>query len=390
MLRNSGKAVVRLLLVVCTISVVPSFADARSGISITAPKPGVTLYKWNTDRCEDEFIPDAPARAFRRADGQIELIATHRENWMLLGPDIAHMHPFCRSILRSSLSSDDPTGKLWIEATYTRDGQDVMALISRDLSSQTKAAGCKPQGGADSCWVNEIVAARSTDMGQSFSLLPEKDRVVASLGTEAGKATSSRYGVFTTSNIVKNGKYYFMIAYVQGQKHQSMGNCLFRSSDPSKQQSWLAWTGADFNGKLTSSNASSSTDFCTPISPQILLHEVRSLSYLTSSKSWVAVFTGRYKLQDDKEKVPGFYFSTSDDLINWGNPKRIVALPVLPRKDSKTYVVSYPSLLDPESSSRNFDTIDHSSALLFYTLYHLKNGGGSMNRDLAYVDVDIN
>ena len=76
-----------------------------------------TLYRWSTDRCEDEFIPDAPARAFRRADGRMALLATHRENWLLVGADFASLKPDCRSVMRSSAQGPDGAGDLWIEAT---------------------------------------------------------------------------------------------------------------------------------------------------------------------------------------------------------------------------------------------------------------------------------
>src|ERR1700761_6575472 len=58
-------------------------------IILTAGGPTRTLYNWAKDHCRPEYIPDSPTRAFRRADGQIELIATHRENWSMLGRTIS-------------------------------------------------------------------------------------------------------------------------------------------------------------------------------------------------------------------------------------------------------------------------------------------------------------
>src|SRR5262249_35968755 len=112
-------------------------------IEIRPAGAGYPIYRWNTDRCGGPFIPDAPARAFRRADGKISLIATHKENWALVGSDFSALKPVCRSILSSS-AMPKGGGELWIEATYTRDGQSISALVSEDLTRAMKAQGCDP------------------------------------------------------------------------------------------------------------------------------------------------------------------------------------------------------------------------------------------------------
>ena len=44
-----------------------------------------TVYSWRKDRCSDDFIPDAPARAFRKSDGNLIVIAAHYTNSILQG-----------------------------------------------------------------------------------------------------------------------------------------------------------------------------------------------------------------------------------------------------------------------------------------------------------------
>ncbi|TCZ56595.1 hypothetical protein [Roseicella aquatilis] len=345
-----------------------------------------TLYHWATDRCEDEFIPDAPARAFRRADGRMTLLATHRENWALVGQDFTSLKPSCRSVLRSSEHRREGAGRLWIEATWTHDGRHIAALVSQDLEEPTRREGCEKRGLPGRCWLNNILAARSADMGESFSLLAPSERMVATLGDRYPPGAQARFGAFTTSNIVRQGDAYFMIAYVQGEGVQQAGNCLFRTDDPFQPGRWRGWDGQGFAADLGVPGGRQS---CTPLPSRALPGEVRSLTYDTRHATWLAVFRARLALPGDAQPVPGFYVAQSPDLLHWQAPRRIVAAPTRARIDDPDIVANYPSLLDPGSKSRNFDTIDSGRPVLLYTVQHLQAGRGSMNRDLRYLPLRV-
>lgn len=361
-----------------------AFVGEGAAQSVTLSPAGAprTLYRWSTDRCEDEFIPDAPARAFRRADGRMVLLATHRENWALVGADFAALKPDCQSVLRSSQQG---AGELWIEATYTRDGREVVALVSQDLSKRVRAEGCE-RDSPGRCWLNNILAARSTDMGRSFALLPGPGRVVATLGDRYPAAARARHGAFTTTNIVQHAGSHYMMAYLQAEPTQPPGNCLFRTADPFVPGSWRGWDGQDFSLDFA---VQGNTRPCLPIAPQVLRTEVRSLSYLPGPGLWLAVFHGRLQLEGDAAPVPGFYYAQSRDLLDWQPPRRIWAAPTQARRDDATMVTNYPSLLDPESRSRNFDTLDSGRPMLLFTVQHLRQGQGSMNRDLQYLPLQV-
>jgi hypothetical protein len=356
-------------------------------LTITPVEERKVLYRWATDRCEDEFIPDSPARAFRRADGQMVLIAAHRENWSLVGSDFASLRPSCRSTLRSSEQRQTGTGNLWIQATYTLDGQRVAALVSEDFSLRTKQAGCDPQGRRGRCWLNNLIAATSTDGGASFSLAPPDTRVVASLADRYPDDAQARYGVFTSSNIVKRGDAYFTMAFVQGAGEQRTGNCLFRTDDPFSPDRWRAWDGTDFTVSLRPAAGSVP---CAPLSRSALPTEVRSLTFDTQRNVWIAVYLHRRQMRGDMEPVSGFYYSLSPDLLNWSRQKRIMASPMRPRVDSWSEMTGYPALLDPDSRSRNFDTLDSGSPVLLFMRANLSpRGTGSLNRDLMYVRLRV-
>ncbi len=355
--------------------------EAAAAVRLETVGDVATLYRWSTDRCEDEFIPDAPARAFRRDDGQVVLIATHRENWSLVGPSVEQARPQCAAMLRSSRSSLPTGGMLWIEATYTFDGRNVAALISQDLSRETRAAGCVPDGQPGQCWVNLIVGATSSDGGRSFSVTEP----VASLGLAYPSGTQGRFGAFTTSNIVRNDSAFFSMIFTQGTGVQPPGNCLFRTEDPRREGGWRAWDGTSFSIDMSHPGQGA----CQPVGRGSLLTEVRSLSYDSRRGIWIAVFLGRLRLQGDDAPVPGFYYSISSNLTDWQPARRLMAAPTRARVDDHNVTFSYPSLLDPNSASRNFDTVEHDEVIVLFTAHHLHNGNGTMNRDLQFVRVRV-
>lgn len=365
-------AVLGLLLLAAQAAMAQGVAVAPAG----EPRP---IYRWATDRCEDEFVPDSPARAFRRADGEMVLLATHRENWSLVGADFASLRPDCRTLLSSSVLAPSRLGELWIQATWTRDGRDIAALVSQDLSGLVRQAGCVRGDTPGRCWLNNILAARSTDMGRSFALNPPLRRVVATLGDHYPSDAQGRFGAFTTSNIVSQGGAYFVMLHLQGQRAQDAGNCLLRTADPFDPQSWRGWDGQDFTVDLAGAGP---RPRCLALPQASLPSEIRSLGWDSRRRVWIAAFAARLRLPGDAQPVPGFYQAQSPDLLRWGTPQRIAAMPTRARVDSWESFAIYPSIIDPDSRSRNFDTLDSGHALLLYTLHHLDRGQGTMNRDL--------
>ncbi|HWX46833.1 MAG TPA: hypothetical protein VNZ61_02100 [Roseomonas sp.] len=376
------------ILLAAALLLPPSLAAAQPGDELRISTDGEpqTLYRWATDRCEDEFIPDSPARAFRRADGKMALLAAHRENWLLVGDSFETLKPVCKSTLRSTEHRSEDLGRVWIQAVYTRDGRNVMALLSQDLKAVMQRQGCDPAGQRGRCWLNNIVAARSTDMGESFQILPPQERTIATLAQTYPPAAKDRYGAFTVSNIVEHQGAFYTMMWVQAAGPQKTGNCLFRAEDPFDPQSWRGWDGQAFTVNMHGADAGAA---CAPVGSRSFNAEVRSLTYSTRHKTWIAVLATTYKLREDQRPVRGFYYAQSDDLLNWTPLRRIMAAPLKPREEQMDYFLYYPSLLDPDSKSRNFDTIDGARPVLLFTRTNLRNGKGSMNRDLQYIHLKM-
>jgi len=67
--------------------------------ALTVTSSPRTLYSAVQSGCGPNLIPGSPARAFRRADGNIEPIAAHFEDWMMLGKNFSSLKVSCQSIL---------------------------------------------------------------------------------------------------------------------------------------------------------------------------------------------------------------------------------------------------------------------------------------------------
>ncbi|MEI2594612.1 hypothetical protein, partial [Pediococcus acidilactici] len=64
-----------------------SFDDSNHPNLTITPEVNETqvVFHWKNDRCSDDNIPDSPARAFRSADGTVNLYATHYINRSMSG-----------------------------------------------------------------------------------------------------------------------------------------------------------------------------------------------------------------------------------------------------------------------------------------------------------------
>jgi hypothetical protein len=113
------------------------------------------------------------------------------------------------------------------------------------------------------------------------------------------------------------------------------------------------------------------------------------VQYIPKSHEYIATVSGRIKLDKEAVPTPGFYTLTSPDMIHWGPLSRLMKMPVAARVDDMNDIYSYPSLIDPKSKSRNFETLDHEEALILFSHHHLNHGSGTMNRDLDYVEVKV-
>ena len=124
------------------------------------------MFDYTEDACSPIDIPDAPARAFRDADGQVHLIASHYVTRAMVGPSLDAVRHDCRRVMVSDLDGDPARfdDREWITAPYTTDGRTVYALVHNEYQGDKHPGRC-PSEEYLKCWYNSITLARSTDGG---------------------------------------------------------------------------------------------------------------------------------------------------------------------------------------------------------------------------------
>jgi hypothetical protein len=134
--------------------------------------------------------------------------------------------------------------------------------------------------------------------------------------------------------------------------------------------------------------ASPADGVCKPLSATNIggMHE--SLTYNTYLGKYVLVGMSSDRVPARGE-VFGIYYSVSDDLIGWTKRKLVheVEAPWSFKCGDRNPIL-YPSLLDPASDSRNFETTGR-RPYLYFTRFHYSNCTQTPNRDLVRVQVEF-
>ena len=88
------------------------------------------------------------------------------------------------------------------------------------------------------------------------------------------------------------------------------------------------------------------------------------------------------------EARSGIYWMTSADLLDWSEPALLWQVPLLWRRDCDAPAVyAYPSLLDPDSPSPNFETVDESFWLYLVEMPLREGCAVGPERDLVRLPV---
>jgi hypothetical protein len=352
-----------------------------------------TVFNWNDSACDDVDVPDTPARAFRDFRGRVVLIASSYTTRPMVGSSLNTVRHSCAVAMHSRFDPDPArfSDREWIGGTYTPDGKTVFALVHNEYEGDTHPGRC-PSGTHLLCWYNAITLSVSSDGGRHFSHAHSPTHLVASVPYRYVPDTGP-YGVFHPSNIVRNPDdgYYYSVVQVQKYRKQAGGTCVMRTRSLADPRSWRAWDGDGFNvtfiNPYLESDQSPGDHVCRPVEPRRITGFSQSLTYNTYLGKWVLMgATSAYTFQRGAN-VPGLFFSVSDDLIHWSQ-LRLVKAAELPW----TYdcggqsPVLYPSLIDPHSPGRNFDTTGK-RAYLYYTSFNYLDCHMTPDRDLVRVPV---
>ena len=377
----------RTPLVAALLVLTLSSAASDSAISVHLSPEQNVVFRWASDRCADDDIPDAPARAFRDADGVVHLLAPHYDNRAFTVLNGVPKRLDCRLVLDSPGDADPAhyRDRRWITATWTDDGKTVHALVHHEYQGQRHPGACTFPG-YTSCWYNVITYARSDDGGRSFTQ-SDPPAVVAAPPFRQDVGQGRPRGFFNPTNILKRGAYWYALIQTTGWDEQPAGSCLFRTSDLAKPELWMAWDGQAFatrfgdpyrSGAPAGANAT-----CKPVTPRAF----GSMLAIEGTDLTIATFLR--ESGDAERRSWMLAYSLSSDLITWSAPVDLEPLRYFGSKDcGDTSRYGYPALLDLNTTSRNFDMIGK-DAMLFLTRFNVRGCRNSMDRDLVARPIKI-
>ena len=347
------------------------------------PKPPTVIgaeevvFDWTTDRCEDLDIPDAPARAFRDADGNVQLIASHYVNRRMIGATLDAVEMDCDIIMNSDFDSDPSkyNNKEWIRGVYTQDGETIHAIIHNEHI---------PCGVWTGCWYNTLTYATSVDGGQTYTQDVAPNHFLA--GAPYQYSSGSPMGVFGGSSPVfnPNDNYYYMMVHLESHLLQNWGAGVLRTQTLSDPNSWRGWDGEGFNVTFVDPYneivASPEEHILAPVSRDYIGKISSSLTYNT--------YFERFMVVGKDWSSGGFIYSLSDDLIHWSPKVSLYPGPINSAGEIETGWTAggilYPEIIDPSDTTRNFENPGQ-DPYLYFTKWN--QASSSLDRDLVRVQV---
>ena len=377
-------------------------SDPPTEMKIAVVGPEELVFDWTTDRCEDEHIPDIAARAFRDAKGQVQLIIGHYVNYRMIGPELEAVVSDCSGpVLRSDFDPDPSqfNDSEWLASPYTEDGQTVYAIVHneyRGVTHQSARPGQCPSDDLLTCLDTSMTMVISTDGGATYQdILPPPNHLVATLPyTFDDEGVPS--GLRQPSNIVRGPDDYFYVFSNVSDYPETPGDpepqwvCLMRTDDLSDPTAWRAWDGEDFTGRFTNpyiEPGGSAAETCAALAlPQIGISLTDTLFYDEVLERYVLMALTDQPGTDERRW--GVYYALSEDLINWTTRQLLLELPMAVRvaDSANDLFYAYPSVMDPDSASLNFDTTDGGAYLY---LARLNAGGNSLDRDLVRYPIEV-
>lgn len=353
-------------------------AAAAQNLTLEVVGPAVPAFDGGSPACDAHDIPDAPARAIRLADGSVQLYASDQINRVNTGPDLLHLRHGCSVVYRGA-HNDDPAAyddRTWIATPWTGDGTTIWAVLHDEFHGHVRKALC-PTGRYMDCWYNAITLGVSTDAGRSFHRAPG-NALIAAVPYRYDQVGLGHHGYFNPTNIVQRDGADYMFVFATQTGAQRAGNCLLRTESVAEAAGWRGWDGSAFATRFEDPYAHTlvpEQHVCAPVGAGALRWPVTSLTRKAPDGAFVA-------LMQDTSRAGGVFYATSRDLLHWSQPVRLLAAPGLRSWTcGDPDPIAYPSLIDPASTDRNFQTIGD-TAYLFATRFDVENCRTTTHRTL--------
>ena len=329
-----------------------------------------------TDSCSSENIPDAPVRVFRDANDKIQMIISHFEGYRMIGNDFNSLSVDCANgpVWTSHFDSDPShyNNKEWLTGLYTLDGKTIYSLVHNEHESSTL-----------SNWYNSITLAVSNDTGKTYSHTSAPNHLVASIPYQYSSGMGPA-GVFEPSNIIYHDGYYYVLLHMESYGVQETGVSIMRTENLSDPTSWEVWDGEGYNNSFINPYTETGFNPAEHVADIIAPGEIEKMH---GSITWNTYFN-KFLLVGSAQKngVWGFYYSLSEDLINWSVRKKIMEANVNIHAQSGSAVYGYPTIIDHNDTTRNFE-VTGQEVYLYYSKWPY---GENYNRTLERIPIRFN
>jgi hypothetical protein len=377
--RPLSQSIAVWLLALLMMGASPEMPDIQLQVTGTVE----TVFQWQADRCDDLQIPDSPARAVRLQDGRIVLISAHFNNIALVGPNFDAMYSHCASASLGSEAADPKLfdDRFWIQAIVPLPNGKLLGIASHEYRGTRHNGYCESLI-KDACWYSSLLAASADPHTLRFKLAPQPYRIIAAARLPGGMPPAQPTGFFTTSNVVVDGSFGYILATQRNMNGREFNVCLFRAPIDDLSSGWRAMQAGKFQADFRSPLAADLPEpVCDPIGKGIL-GSVRSLVRLGTTGPWIAIFVGREQGQE------GVLYSRSNDLIKWSEPKLLWSMTSFRGQSEPGIYYQYPSIIDHKSSSAIFDSISD-QAWLYLTRFNLLDRKRGQDRDLVRLRVSV-
>jgi len=391
---SKGRAALAGVQAVAALAILLALCPQARATSVAVTGPGEVVFDWTTMRCENLDIPDGPAQPIRDSLGRIQVVTPSFSSRRLIGPDFDHLTRDCSRILFNSDRDPDPAhfdDAHWLRGLYTENGTDIYALVHNEYHGFEHPGGCPT--GSSKCVINGVTYAYSHDSGDTWSQPPPPSSFVATLPARVSPDIG-RFGFFSPSNPIKRGSYLYSMMITTGNKGEDSGVCVMRTKDITDPTSWRGWDGGSFSVRFTNpyyeTMVPEQQHLCEPVSPDQILQMQRSVIYDTYLGKYVVTGTSFDYDPAQSRYVRGFYFSTSDDLVNWTQRQLLME-----GSTPNTYQcgqpdpVAYPSLIDQTSSDPNFRIAGRDLYVYFTQFHYDQLCHQTLDRDLVRVPIEF-
>lgn len=327
---------------------------ALAGPEITGPPQ--TVFDWRTDRCDRWDIPDSPARVWRNETGVTLLTGSERTR-VSHGPTLDAVRRDCR-IVHEGARDDDPAAfddRTWIASPYQELSGRLTVLAHVEYHGHARSGRCDA-GIYAACWWNSIVELSAP----GFAPQPGGAALVAAPLAPYSPDQTRRQGYFNPSNIIHRDGFLYAFLFAEKAPPQRRGACLIRRPVGGSPGDWRAWNGKDFDVAFADPYRDAPLEparhVCTPV-PGVT-STLSTVVRRAGSEIYLAATPATLRGPDGTLRS-GIWWLTSTDLIHWSRPRLLLPAPLLWRRDCKADAAfAYPSLLDPDSTSANFETVD--------------------------------